>query len=221
MGGKSGARAITIMNESVKFGISQMPWLGKMMDRFTFRAEKMFTSASKNAGRFQKVLTVSTDEWPQRFEEGGKSLGLFAQGLLGVLRAAEPFTEWMSKGLLGGMERFEKWSNGSKGQMAMRLFFNDMKPILKEVGGLVWDFGGAIIDLAQRDKGDIVYFLKEIRGIVRDIPGFVDKWTDRFRKMWPTIESVLEDMSGLLDTIYTGTKQIFDFFDRAKDGANN
>lgn len=209
--GPSGQRAMSIVNSALIFARTQLPVMAKQMDRFTLVADRMFKKMIRNAPAFRKNLESMMQTWPQRFEELGTATGNVTNALVGVMRAAAPLMEWMSKGILDASRRFNKFANSPAGQKKMQKFFDDMKPIIKEVIGLIGDIASAIFKMGTSKSGkkDTLYFLHEMRDIVQKSPGYIIRMSRAFRKMWPEIKAFgkgalkfFEAMAPLVETIF-------------------
>lgn len=208
MQGKSGQRVVRMMNEAVLFGAKQMPWVASMFDKFTLSGERLFRMANKEAPRFRNLLTRATDEWPARFEDGAIATGHFAEGLLEVVDAAEPFTKWMSEGLVKNMREFNEWAGSKGGKNSIAGWLKDMQPVLQALGRLGGQTGKSIINLSRRDADDVVYFIDELTTGMRKLPGLIDKWSDRFRDTWPTVRGFFGDLEDFIDYTWRGFQDI-------------
>lgn len=220
--GPSGARAMSIVNTALLFARQQLPFVAQQFNRFSLVADRLFKRMLRNAPMFRKNLEQMTASWPARFEEMGMSIGHLTNGLTGILTAAGPTMEWMSKWILDSTKRFDEWANSIGGRNQISKFFKDMQPVIKELVGLIWDIGAAIIDMATGSgRDDALYFLQEMRDIVQKTPDYVERMSKQFRKMWPEIKafgkSVLkffEDMAPLVAKVLEGLEGITNLFNR-------
>lgn len=210
MEGPSGQRALGMMASGVGFANQQMPFVAGMMDQYTAKAEKLFDMAERKAPMFRRNMTRATADWPDRFYESGQSIGHLTDGFLGVLEAGKPLTEWMSKSLLADLERFDRWAQSAGGQKDMIVFFDKMKPVLSELKGLGGDTLSSMFSLAGRDGDDAVYFIGQLREIIRALPEEIDFWTDKMKGAWPIVEEVGTD-------IYETFKSVADVLSDIKD----
>lgn len=90
-----------------------------------------------NAGKFASL-------WYDALKPVAKALG-------GIVTAAMPLAEWMLERMAFHMNALSDKINSASGQTALKQFFEDLKPILSEVGGLIADvvkafFGQSVTD---------------------------------------------------------------------------
>src|SRR5690606_21078428 len=120
-----------------QFGISIMkvadaaaPSLNRTLDSI---GDKL---AAWNTNKSQKSLRRFFNEAQDSAVKFGQGLRHLFRGLGGVGRAARPLSEFLTSGMMSGLEKFDKWANSEEGQAKMTKFFEDQIPNLRAIGEL-------------------------------------------------------------------------------------
>ena len=95
------------------------------------------------AGQTDSSLYTYLDKVYQRLEQWGRIVGNIAKTLFNYGKAAEPFGQWMTNGLEDLTSGWKANSEAASQEGSpFQVFLENIKPLLKEINGLIGDFFG-------------------------------------------------------------------------------
>lgn len=146
----------------------------------------------------------------------------FALGLIGVLKAATPWTNKMGKQLTKVAVQFNKWANSKKGQAQLRKFYSEFMPVFYALLGLagqvirfLWSIGSSkeFIELIKKIQTDL---LPAVEKVVKASQGkFIPAIIDIFSALADIASSgFIEIFAGFLEDIAGYIRKFADWFKR-------
>jgi phage-related protein len=116
-------------------------WIAKVADHL-----QRMTAAGRESGKLAAFFQRAGD----LAAAVGRVIGDIAVGLFNVGREADSLSNMMGEGIAGAAKSFREWTESAAGQTAIRQFFTDAIPIVRELALLVRDvvkaFGGLATD---------------------------------------------------------------------------
>lgn len=144
-------------------------------------------------GRQTGELEAYFDRTRRRLQQFGRIGEDVFHTVGNVMDSARDAGDDLWRSIERGADRMEKWTGSTEGQLEMRRFFEEIKPVAKETAGLVGDIAGAFIEIGRSQGGAAM--LRELRGAVPEITDAVSELTGGFG---PTMVRTLTDVIELL-----------------------
>lgn len=126
-------------------------WLGSAIEDASELAAQEARLA-RETGRLGRYFERTRKSLRDLGSTGGHVLG----GLGGVLAAARGQSEGLWESIDEGAERFDEWATSLQGQMAIRRWFDDVRPALDATVGLVGDLAEGVGELSSGPEAAVM-----------------------------------------------------------------
>ena len=121
--------------------------LARMVDHWARGVEET-TAMKRSTGE----LADSFADAQERLDQWGRVLGNLAGAFADVFRAARPLGDTLLTDLEHVTAEWEEWTSSVEGETAMREFFADTLPGIRETAGLFGDLAAAFVRIGSSDS---------------------------------------------------------------------
>lgn len=175
------------------------------------RNTREFTRQARATGDLQRFFALTE----RTVDTLVGTAGNLARGLWEIGRAGQP----LGSELLGDVEdltqQFEDWSKSVQGQSALRDYFNDAEPAIRQTAGLVGDVGEMFLRLGRGDQ--VAPLISQIRTeLLPVIEQLIDGTTEA---LGPELIDALVQITKLFATLSGSSGPLVAFVDTIGDGA--
>lgn len=128
----------------------------------------------------------------------GHVLGDFGVGLINIFRGASPLAAGMGESLGAIAEKFRAWTESPAGQQRIHHFFQEMLPVVREIGNAVNTIVGGILKLGE--NGEAASLLGTFETILKTILAIVSGLA-KVNQGIASIPVIGGPLSGAVDTL--------------------
>lgn len=167
---------------------------------------KSFKNWSEDGKGLNDTIQTGVDRLQQFWDIISNLGGAF----INLMQAADPFIDWIMNGLVTGTQNFEDFTEAQKMEGSpFKTYLENIKPLLKEVGGLAKDFIGYIfkqaadpkniqmaIDLIHQLRTELGPALAKLIDVMRD-KKLLEKFVTAITKIVNALTKLIDKTDGL------------------------
>lgn len=153
------------------------------------------TLAGAESGKLAAFMERAADVAAQL----GQITGDTFRGLFNVLSASSGAGQTLLDRISALAARFAEWSGSIQGQNALRQFFENALPVVREVNGLIGDLLRIIVaPLASGDTGGVITFIRSLR---TDVIPALQQVGDAAGQLGPHLIELTTAFAGLISSL--------------------
>lgn len=174
---------------------------GPMLRRMSRDFNGLMAGLDSKAGRNQSGLTRFFNQSYDLFKKTNTVLGYYLRGLYNIASESDALSSFMGRKLTNIGKTFEEWSGSKQGRADVRQWFEDMIPVVREIGRWVRDLSVGVNDITM-GNGDFLTLSKTLRkDFLPAATGFI-KWAEH--SMVPVFETISKVIGNLHESGITG-----------------
>lgn len=184
-----GKAAVPVLRMMLNILVAAGPMLTRFASNFAQFVQRLSKSSNNQRGLtyfFDKTYKIT-----KGLLEVVSDLGV---AFYNIFKVGAKWGGDMGRSLLDMTKRFREWTGSAEGQNKIALWFEKMRPIVEEVGGLLIDLGKGLASLSMDDS--VLQTFQTLRSTA--LPAIIKILQSASGKFLPTIAKILDSIANIV-----------------------